>query len=300
MVGCGDQVTLDSPGSGDTDSALAGVDESLNLDDVLTIAELSPGDLSCLTPPITWMTQMVDPSCVEMVPVEGRVEDFQTGSGVSNAFIDMWFDDVVDDTPDLSMTSDGEGDVSGGSAPTCTAWVARSSTDESRDETKDVVQYHFIEKWVSPMDAFYNSVSNETYQLMPAILGLTTDEDKGVVAGTAYDCGGWASTVEGIQVVVKDSSGDYPPEQEVRYFLEEFPSRDQPHTSEDGLFLIVNIPVGEVTVEAYAILEDGGEPVMVGQTSMEIFADTLHIGDVYLGSDDGVVFPDACTEPCEL
>ena len=94
-----------------------------------------------------------------------------------------------------------------------------------------------------------DSVSRVTYQLIPSLLGVSVDEDKGVIAGTAFDCNG--EEIEGAQVIVKDANGDIPDDLVVNYFRDSFPNRDQLWTSADGLWVAANVPEGELTIELY-------------------------------------------------
>ena len=102
--------------------------------------------------------------------------------------------------------------------------------------------------------------------------------------------------VEGAQVIVK-MDGGYVAGQEVRYFVEDFPHREQPYTSEDGLWLAMQVPTGRATVEAYMVMETGGEPQLMGSTSLDIFPDSINISSIYVGHDDGVLIDAECLTP---
>jgi hypothetical protein len=62
--------------------------------------------------------------------------------------------------------------------------------------------------------------------------------------------------------------------------------------------MVVDVPPGNVVVEAYAVTDDGAERRLIGMTKVQVYADTLMIADVYTGSEDGVVFDEACLSPC--
>ena len=72
--------------------------------------------------------------------------------------------------------------------------------------------------------------------IIPSVLGITVDLSKGVISGRVYDCG--LNNVEGGRVrVVDDSTGQEAEGVIVRYFVDDFPDRDQLWTSQDGLFV---------------------------------------------------------------
>jgi hypothetical protein len=147
------------------------------------------------------------------------------------------------------------------------------------------------------VDTFFNSVSIATYALMPAILQLEPDPAKGILAGTAYDCGGEGSLLENAQVIIRSEDGSYPLGQEVRYFREEFPNKDQPATSADGLWMAINVPAGPHVIELWAVVESG-EPQLVATTPVDVVGDGITVTDLYTGDDDGVVFDEACLSAC--
>ena len=120
------------------------------------------------------------------------------------------------------------------------------------------------------------------------------DPDKGIIAGTAYDCD--YNALEGVQVIVRDQSGEYASDQEVRYFVEDFPNRDQPYTSADGLWIAINVPPGRVTVEMWAM--SAGELVQVAATELDLVADSINISNMKLGYGDGVFYPTDCLSAC--
>lgn len=298
LAGCS---TKDGTGDTDVDTDAADTDSNgggLVLADVITVSTPPVGDFTCLPAPGTWNTQTIDPSCVADVPIMGRVEDFESGDGVGDLNVELWLGDNLTGAADVTMTSDGDGNVSGGNAPTCTPWTSRvTSTDDS---TLPTIQEHWSDGPGSPMGAYFNSVSGSTLALMTTLLGVTPDPALGVIAGTAYDCGGEGgdSLAENIQVIVRAADGSYPISQDIRYFVDEFPNRQQTATSADGLWMIANIPPGDVVIEAYAATDEGQPARLIAQTKAQVFAGSLIISDIYTGSEDGVHLPASCTVNC--
>jgi hypothetical protein len=148
------------------------------------------------------------------------------------------------------------------------------------------------------MDAYFNSVDSSTLGVMGALLGTAPDPRFGFAAGTIYGCDEGHEPVENVQVVLRDANGELPGDQKIHYFLDEYPSRTQPATSEDGLFLVVDVPPGEYTVEAYAVLAEGEAPTLIAKTTTMVFAGALSVADVYSGNGTGVVLPASCTASC--
>lgn len=298
LAGCNPSGSTDDT---DTDTDVADTDvvaDGLVLEDVITVSTPPIGDFTCLPEPGMWNTQMIDPSCQFDVPIEGRAEDFESGDGVGGLKVELWLSDNLSGTADVTMTSDIDGNVTGGNAPTCTPWTSRvSSTD---GDTLPTIQEHWSDGPSSPMGAYFNSVSSSTLALMTTLLSVTPDPALGVIAGTAYDCGGGGgdSLAENIQVIVRAADGTYPSSQAIHYFFAEIPSRAATATSEDGLWLIANVPPGDAFIEAYAAVDDGEPPRLIGQTKVQVFAGSLIIADMYTGSGDGVHLPASCTLGC--
>lgn len=278
--------TDDTDGSGD----------GLAREDVITIAEPTPGDTTCLDPTGAWGTWEADPTCVFTVDLTGDLEDFESGDGVQGVTVEFFWDDVPDDSPDATATSGEGGAVVGVQGPTCTTWSSRALA--LADETKTTVQMHWSEPAAATLDSFFNSVSLSSFGLISAIVSVEPDPTKGALAGTVYDCGGEGAVMAGVQVIVRQGT-TYPSSQAIRYFVNEFPSVSQPATSEDGLWLVANVPVGPAVVEAWAVLADGEEPTLIAQTEVVVEADAFVIADVYTSSGDGRVLPASCLVPCD-
>ena len=294
LVACGDKdETTDDTGTTDLFGTFVFVTDP----EGNTKSEPSAGDLSCYTPGDTWLTTSADPSCVAEQSFSGMVEDFETGDEVPDALLELWWVDSTDGTPDQETTSSEDGSVEG-TLMTCTPFSYRTSTDEALEETVTTIQAHEVYGFRSDgtdHGADFYSVSTTTYNIIPSLLGVTPEPGKGIAAGTAYDCN--ADPVEFVQVITKDSNGDIVEGQIVKYFREEFPNRDQYWTSDDGLWVIVNIPPGTVTVEMYG-LNSAGEHDLLGTTVLEVVPDSINIANAYYGYDGGVVYPESCQSAC--
>ena len=248
------------------------------------------GDLACYTAGDAWVTQSVDAAKQVDAAVSGKVIDFEEEVAVDEATVELWFADVVSGAADATATSTADGSVAFAAAPVCEPLTYRVTTDPLLGETKDTYEAHQIFPDGGTTTTEFNSVSSVTYTLIPSILGISVDTDKSIIAGTAYDCG--EGPIEGAQVVVRDAAGDIPDSLVVKYFVENFPNYDQPHTSADGLWVAVNVPVGTWTVEMWAVV--GGELALRGSTVVQSQADSINISNVYVGYGDGVKYPDGC------
>lgn len=237
-----------------------------------------------------WLSQTVDPAKVTEVGFTGTVEDFQENTPVADATVEMWFSDVIAGSPDFTDVSDAAGLVTG-TVPTCAPLAYKTSTDPALAETKNTFEAHQVYGADASVDDILNSVSTTTYQIIPSLLGVSPDGDKGTVAGTAYDSNG--DPVEGAQVVVKDANGNIPDSLVVKYFVDSFPNRNQLYTSPDGLWVAINLPPGEYTIEMY--VSDGADGhLLMGATVLSVYADSINISNVYTGFGDGVKYPASC------
>jgi hypothetical protein len=171
----------------------------------------------------------------------GAVIDFESDDPVPEALVEIYDANMISGTPQQAMVADENGEVTG-TTTTCTPFAYRVSTDPALGTTKDTMEVSQVPSATASQQDF-NSVSVATYSVIPALLGVSLDEDKGVVAGTAYDCAGIA--FEGAQVVIRDADGGVPSSLVVKYFVGDFPNRNQEWTSADGLWVAINVPEGD-------------------------------------------------------
>ena len=240
LVACGDK---DNTGNTDDSSAVDVFAELIYVSSEPT-AESGVALGDCYGFDGTWESQTPDSACAVDVEFSGEVVDFESDKPVPDATLEFYYSDLFEDgEDDFSTTSDASG-LLDGTLKTCTPTTYRVYTDPALEDTKVTIQAH--EVWAystEPLDVEFNSVSTTTYSIIPSLLGISVDPAAGIIAGTAYGCGGDGDPVEFSQVIVRPAAGgDYYPSQEVRYFRDEFPNRDQEWTSEDGLWVAVNIP----------------------------------------------------------
>jgi len=305
-IGCGgDKDTGDAPdtgggGGGGGDMATG------EFEDYINSSADAGGDLTCYTGS-TPAPDVLGSGCTgHTKTMSAEVLDFQTDNLVDEATVEVFLGDGIFGVPDHSLTSDINGMVSG-AMPTCEPFTTRVSTNPALDQTKVTIESHDVLPY-STVDVVVhelNSVSSATYALIPALIGLSPDVEKGIVAGVAYDCN--RDAMAGVQVVVKNAEGEVLDGGiigngavngvKAGYFVDEYPSREQLETSEDGIFVLVDVPVGVVTVEAYIADGSGGHRIL-GATELEVLADSINISSVYAGISDGIRLPDSCREAC--
>tara|TARA_B100000925_G_scaffold286297_1_gene263794 strand:+ start:533 stop:1609 length:1077 start_codon:yes stop_codon:yes gene_type:complete len=296
LVGCGDD-PKDNEASNEPSTEEPSSEPSADVFSEFVNVDVVPaGDQTCFTgstsiDEATWLTQDVDTSKQVQVPFSGEVIDFETDDPVEEAFVEIWFDGVIDGAPDSTAQSDGGGALSG-DLVTCTPYGYRVSTDAALDETKVTMEVPQIDKFGDSIDTEFNSVSSATYAVIPSLLGVSPDPEMGIVAGTASDCNGDA--FEGAQVVVRGADGSIPESEVVRYFVENFPNRQQMWTSEDGLWVAINIPVGDWIIEMWVYDEASSGHLLQGTTPVKVFANSINIANVVSGHDDGLLYPDNC------
>lgn len=270
-----------------------------------TSAEIQ-GDFTCFQPSsdpaaVVWNAPNVDPTKQIDQSVAGIVEDFEEGTPVASATVALFQDDTVD-SPDATVTSDQNGAVTT-TAKSCSPLAYRVTTTSGPVATKTTYKAHQIygfPEGAGITDASFVSVSDVTYQLIPAILGVEVQPDLAIIAGTAYDCArdpsqisdDNAGKVEGAQIVVYDADGNIPDTLQVNYFVDSFPAREQPHTSADGLWVAANVPAGDLRVEMWGSV--GGELVLLGATELKTEADSINIANIFAGYGDGVKYPATC------
>ena len=278
----------------ETDTAQTDTGETTEVsmfDSIVYVETVPTGDMACFAEGYSdaWVEQSVAADAMTDISIAGAVIDFETDEPVADASIEVYYSNTVYGAPDQSYTSDGAGNFSG-TVPSCTPYAYRVSTDPDLGATKVTIEASQIDG-LTATGSEYNSVSIDTYNVIPALLGISPDIDKGIVAGTAYDCAG--EPLEFAQIVVTDADGNIPESEVVRYFVDSFPSRLQEWTSEDGLFVVVNIPEGDWTVHMYVADGNGGH-LLMAQSPVKVFADSINISSVYTSFGDGVRYPESC------
>jgi hypothetical protein len=267
------------------------------------------GDFSCFTPAATfeattWAPEQVAIANPGDVTVDGTVEDFEKAEPRSSRTVALWYNDAVSGEPDVSAeVGSAAGDVSIVS-PACKPVTYRTQELPGLGEAKVTYKAHavFGKGEGGHIAATFQSVSNTTYTLIPTIVSIDIDPTKGSIAGSAYDCSrdpdmlpdNNTGKIQGARMRIFDADGNPPEGATIKYFVDDFPDRNQPYTSADGLWGAFNVPPGEWTIELYAKV--GGEVVVLGRTQASVYPDTINIANVWSGHPDGVKLPATCVD----
>ena len=198
----------------------------------------------------------------------------------------------VSPTADFSVVSDHAGRFTLTTAA-CSAQALLVATDPSLDQTVDTYSHHVVTE-PTATHAEVGSVAMTTYLIIPSLLGISPDPADGLVIGTALDCDG--ERLEGAQVVMRDAStGALAEGHIVKYFVQDFPNRDQEETSADGLWIAIDVPPGDWVAELYTSDGAGGHDLMAS-TPVQVRAESLHMIETQVGHQTGVVMPTACLD----
>ena len=292
LAGCSDTAKETDSETQDTNNTTSGD----RFAEFVYVTEAPVGELTCFEGGFEaqgeWVVQSPLAEKQQEVSFAGQVIDFETDDPVEEATVEIFTANVVYGAPDLTVESDSSGSVSG-NIPTCSPYSYRVSTDPVLEETKVTIESNQIDGFDTTASPEFNSVSRATYMVIPSLLGVSPDTDKGIVAGTAYDCTG--DQIAGAQIVIRDADGNIPESLVMKYFVDDFPNRNQEWTSEDGLWVAINVPVGEWNVEMYVADGSGGH-LLMATSVVNVQADSINISSVYTSSGNGLWFPSSCLE----
>ena len=290
LTACGGGDPDDSGSVDDTDVEDTG---PKTFEDFIDVTEEANIDASCFAAGDTWLTQDVDDAKKFTATMSGTIEDFETSDPVDGAKLEVWASDDISGAAVNSTLADANGKVTI-DVDTCVSTAYRVTTGDHIKETTDTWEFHQFyaaDGTDGVVPEAFNSVSDATYTIIPSLLGVTIQSDKGIIAGTVFGCDD--EPVEGAQVVVKDQNGDVL-DVVVKYFIDDFPNRDQPYTSPDGLWIAMNVPPGTVNIEMYAVTEAGAEPGYLGNTQVISSESVINISNIYTGFDKGIKVPASC------
>lgn len=290
-----DGVTIDDKVGDDTSGT---VDERTFTDFVNVTTPWVGNTAEC----IAGKVQEVAPSCIADLTVNGTIEDFESEDPVPDATVQLWLADSISGAVDETTVSDGDGTFVFEETQSCRPFAYGTSTPIKWEATKDTYEVHQVFGYAESgaSDEIFNSVSDATSKIIPALIGVEWDQSTGIIAGTAYDCD--VNPVEYAQVFIHDGNGGIPATGDVFYFSESggtsLPTSldAQPHSNTNGLWVAVNVPTGTWTAEMWGW--DGAAHVLMGATVLEISAGSINISNIYTGISDGVWYPDSCLAAC--
>lgn len=299
-------------GGTDGDDGTDGADGTDGTDGGSTLPDVT-ADLSCFTPAGSYdesafLEQSVDAAKVVTQTLDGVVMDFQEDEPKGFTEVSLWFDDSIDGTNDVdasATTSNDDGDLGTLTleAPSCQAMTYLALRDPLLEDAQPTYKAHQVYGFEDggTADAEFVNVSTDSYLLIPNLLGVSPDPTKSIIAGTLYDCGrdplagsdDETGKVEGAWVEIKDADGATVEGPFIHYFFDDFPDRDLEASSEDGLYIIVDVPVGTYRVEMWGNIE--GDAQLLGVTSISSVENSINIANIFAGYED-VKFPASCED----
>jgi len=233
-----------------------------------------------------------------------HLQDFQSSMPSKELTVRIFPDNVIRDTctaPEcVEAMSDLSGDVPAMGASS--SWFAYQVLPKMGDTTLTTVVGSAAYNELVPDAAggepvVGSSVSEQTLELIPIVLGFRRAPGTAILAGRVRDC--MATPVRGVtaRAFAPDGTeiaeGEGATDPHYRYFDgRSFPSADAPYTQEDGLFAAANfaIPSGEmpIRVEIWGRLETASaEPVLLACEQARLFADTVTILNMGPSRSDG-------------
>ena len=109
FTACGDEDSKDGEASNEPSSEEPSGEPSGDAFSEFVNVDVSPaGDQACFdgttsSDDATWLTQDVDTSKQEVVSFTGEVIDFETDDPVEEAFVEIWFDGVIEGATDQQL-----------------------------------------------------------------------------------------------------------------------------------------------------------------------------------------------------
>lgn len=257
-------------------------------EDFINTIEPATGEMSCYDG-ASWITETADAACQTTAAIApGETEDFATGNAVDGAIVEIWYGDSTGTSADLSTTADASG-LFTGSLPVCQPVAVKVSDTEGN--LVPTYEFHSIHGASATASVTALSVEMGTYLTIPSLFGVTIDDDKGVIAGSARDC--FDDVLIGAQVVVKDADGVIPGSLAMGYTSGGIPSRTLTATSDDGVWIAMNVPPGTYTAEMY-VSDGAGGQTLVSTAVVEAFATSVSIASTHYGRTTGYNLPDSC------
>jgi hypothetical protein len=300
----------DDDDTADDDDTVDDDDDTTDDDDVtdddddyrheLTVTDPVVGDFSCLG-------EQSDPPepGADSASIFAYVRDFSEDDPIAGAKALLWTNNdpadegAADFSFDTGTDHTGAITVDDGLVKSCQPFAYKVWTEWTPPETMPTYQMGNV---LAPVgDPEWNdfemiSVSYATYQIIPLSLAIQPDEAKGIAAGRFYDCAGEA--VEGGQVLVKDDQDNLAEDVYIRYFVDELPDRDQPWTSEDGIFGAIDVPPGQWAMELWGVLdtdmpecptEEVNGRCMLAKATVFVIPNSVNIANAEMK-----LYPDSC------
>jgi len=205
--------------------------------------EIGDADWTCLNTPSP------DQPSTQNIALSGKINDFQTGSGVGDATVTAF--PGIQLTANSGMaTSDGAANTRGDYSMTLTQLPSGETRYGFKMEATGYVRTYLLNQYFDPNNATQtrsiDAVSESTATALPAFIGVNRDPAKGVLAGAFRDCAG--NEVSNAVATVSSTQGTvtHLPGAQTFYFSAgstSLPVRHNvsPTMNKDGLFVILDL-----------------------------------------------------------
>lgn len=228
----------------------------------------------------------------DTIDVEFQLRDFQDGFEVVGAQVWLFGDNVIADSCGggcQMLETDAMGNAS--ARLPAGGWYAYRvlplDGPTSRTTVFGVFQYNEPAPATAGGSVEGNSVSGSTIDLIPALLGVTREPGRAIVAGRVTDCVD-AHNIANVEVRVYDPDGAYitpgtrPTDPNYHYFMGlvmgNVPDQNAEFTAADGLYVIPQVPLVDdrpYRVEAWANLD--GTYQRISCETARLYADSVTI-----------------------
>ena len=226
------------------------------------------------------------------IDIEFQLRDFQDDFEVPDATVWLFSDNVIANDCNGDTCQELTTDIDGNAGATlaATSWYAYRVLPFDGPTPATTVFGVFQYNEPAPASAGGavegNSVSGTTIELIPALLGITREPGRAIVAGRIHDCND--ANLSGAIVRIYDPDGNYiepgtrSTDPNYHYFTGlvtgNVPAQEARFSAEDGLYVIPQVELIDdrpYRVEAWANFE--GEYQRVSCESARIFSDSVTI-----------------------
>ena len=231
------------------------------IDDLGDAAPAQPANLACLHD-----NPRPEPTG-ETVSVRFYAEDFENQDRIEGAMVEVYLVNRIQGSPDYVLGPTGaEGLTEAVDVPAQAVLATRVLAIP--DVARTTVEFD-VETPTQDDDVRALVVADSTYRVVPAAVGVTIESGKGIVAGRFSDCDD--EPVAGVIATVEGQQAD------IRYFVDEFPAREPDVTTEDGLYVAINLAPGDHEIVLHGRLESGGPLVELGRREVQVIADSINV-----------------------
>jgi hypothetical protein len=121
--------------------------------------------------------------------ISGTVTDYLTGAAASGAMGELFFDGVIDDSPDLTATADESGAYSY-TVPAGTSTIVAGKTDVAGDNVEVHAYRGRFNESADNSDVSLYVLSRNSADQLYGLVGIPTDTTKGTATMLQSDCDG--------------------------------------------------------------------------------------------------------------